>query len=145
MAYRQRNLRMAIRAIALADATLQGLIGRANGYIYQWRSMRLDGAYPVIAFLLDGFSQNGESGDARDGEIRFSVFATGAGAQEKVDAIMERLEQIYTAEAFYAQGVDAAPMLLSTDDGPEDESHEGTDGLERGDLRMQITHTVIGA
>jgi hypothetical protein len=142
MVYRQRSLRLAIVAIAHGDTALRAIVGRDTGFMIQWNSMRLDGPFPVIAFLLDGFSQTGESDDNREGEIRFSVFAQGPGAQEKVDAIMERLEALYTWNAFDAQGCDAAPMVLHTDDGPEGEDHEGTRGLERGDLRISITHTV---
>lgn len=117
-------LKRALVAILDTDATIVALCGRANGNVGRG-NLESAAAVPGVFFQLIGFGQVGEEKDARDGIVQFTFVAPD---DDVADDLKLRVEQLLTAPAFYAQGLDAAPILWTTRDlpsGPGSESDEG--------------------
>jgi hypothetical protein len=143
-------LRNALVAIANSDATptigLQALMGRTADLLVPWRDVDVDGPFPVLTYQLKGFTQTGQDNDTRDGTVTITAFADGNNALAVASSLVGRCEDLFTAPAFLAHGLDAAPMLLTRDD--DDNTGDGLDAgdprdgsrnLRRADLDFELT------
>lgn len=144
-----RTLRLALVAIIRAlplDATM-GRAAANGGWIVPWHAFHPDGPLPVIVYHLDDATQTGGDNDTRSLVVRLAVFAAGDGALAAIETLLAALEAGCTAAAFAAQGLDAAPGLLTrrypaVGEGGDELAGDPQDGsrrLARGDLELPLT------
>ena len=123
MANEVQRVRQAIVALVNADATLQGLMGRATDLI-RAEGQLSEATLPILVFqepTWDSQSRQlivGISAVAEDGT---------SGANATVQALLAQLEVVLSALGFAAQGVDAIP--LSVDRAPGEIDTEGSPTL----------------
>jgi hypothetical protein len=144
------SIRQAIVAIANGDTAptigLQALMGRTDALIVTWQDLVVDGPFPVIAYYLGSFTENGQDNETWDGTLSLAAFAEGNGSLALAEQLIARCKDLFTASAFDAQGLDAAPLILTRDnrddigdefnaDGPRD----GSRNLRRADLDIELT------
>lgn len=138
-----QELRRAVGAIIDGDDVpsvgLQAIIGRASDLITTWESLDLHRPLPVITYLIIAFPQRGNSGDTRRGAVQFDAWADEeTGGVEKTEAILERIEQLISADRFDAASpsVNAAPILLTRRYPPADA--ERSRGIARATLDIEL-------
>ena len=137
------TLRAALVAICTADPELRAIMGREAFILVPWRDGRLDSSAPHLLYALTPFRQTPQDNDTRRGRIRFTAVAFGNGALAKCEEMLDRVEALITAGALDEQGIDAAPLLLERDypgtgDGTSNDGKEGSRGIERADLLIDL-------
>lgn len=114
-----QTLRKALGAILNPDGpqstagTLMNLMGRSTILAVEWNALELvpgDVGLPLLLVQFLPVTQTGADGDTRRGTVQFTALAEGNNAQAVADNILGRVEQLLTATALLAQGVDASPV-----------------------------------
>jgi len=134
-----QKLDEALVTIVNADATMRTLCGRSTGLVAPWQDIGT-ATFPIIVYQLLVMVEGGGLGDERTGTYTFTAFSEGNNAKANANAIMERLEQLVTYNALFAQGLDAAATRW-TRRGVSENVFADTRNVRRadGDLEIWIT------
>lgn len=97
------TLRNAIVTILQADATMRTLAGRTSGFVVLARSIAT-ATRPVVAYQTGSSVRIGGNGHKRELFVLLEAYATGNGAQDKVEALTRRAREALTKAAFTAAG-----------------------------------------
>lgn len=130
-------------AIVNADATLQGLMGRADDLIAPWEDGAVLGEsttpLPLVNYLVVSLDEGGGEAQSWMGLVQLTVHAEGPGSWATVEDVLERLGDLLTYSAFNGQGLNAAVMHWRRLD--VGAVRESTRLLARGDLEADVTLT----
>lgn len=103
------SLRNAIVTLLEADSAMQALAGRSTGIVLLWGSIAAD-QFPVMALLLPSNVRLGGSGHRRRVAVLLGAYASGNGAQDKVEAMTRRAREVLKTAAFATQSLTATVM-----------------------------------
>jgi len=136
------TLRHAITAILDADSGIQTITGRSVKNCVPWRTGEKV-TRPVILLQQLPITRIGGVGDNRRARFALTCLATGNGAQDKADALAERVEVALTQPNFVAQGANAFPLNTPTRTGagPVDTQAPG-ENIARADLDLTLVVTT---
>lgn len=130
----------ALVIVANDSTTLAELTGRTTKNMIPWQDLgtvRL----PAITYFVVTHNARGGAGDNRNIVVQFTAFAEGRGAANKVRAIIEVLETLFSYPAMLAAGVDAFVVPDSRNRPGVSDEPDGATNRRRADLEMTFWAT----